>query len=212
MTHSSKVLTTYVANKENFNDFILSEGVNEDYSDLIENMFAAYSEDEKKNNRHRYPKKVRNFGLSLGDFAKEHTRYNKGPHVHLKTFLFNYKRYLKDKFKKKDLVSTKKAKDLNSLLREYINEWKADFPKFYLHKMAKNSEDDKVKALKDFLPLEIVLRLNRKDLETFNYHKLNEQYINVENKLKEFNNSPFNTVRLQDKYQNTCGRLTVSYI
>lgn len=180
-----------------------------DYSDLIKNMFGAYSENDKRSAKMRYPEEKRNFRMSLGNFAKEHTRYNKGPHVHLKTFLFNYKRYLKEKFKKKDLVSTKKAKDLNSLLREYINEWKAEFPKFYLHKMAKTSEEEKIAALRDFLPPEIVLRLNRRDLETFNYHRLNEQFKNVDVKLKEFNNSPFNTVKLQEKYQSVCGRLTV---
>jgi hypothetical protein len=187
---------------------LISQGVKPDHYDLIDSLFAAYSETEKRSQRMRYPKSYKELALNI---VAEVKRTEKGPEVNLKTFLFNYKRYLKDKFKKKDLVSTKKAKDLNSLLREYVTEWKREFPKFYLHKMAKTSEEEKIKALKDFLPIEIVLGTSRRDLETFNYHRILEQFKSVDLKLKEFNNCPFNTTRLQEKYSSISANLPVLF-
>jgi hypothetical protein len=180
--------------------------VKPDFSDLIASLFEAYAEKEDKSQKKRYPRNYNELKLSIVDAVR---KYNKEPEVNLRTFLFNYKRYLKDKFKKKDLVSTKKARDLNSLLREYISEWKTHYPKFFLHKLSKTAEEEKRAALRDFLPIEIVLGTSRRDLETFNYDRVLEQYKSAELKLKEFNNCPFNTVKLQEKFVSICSNLPV---
>lgn len=187
----------------------MTQGVKPDYSDIIDSLFSAYAEKEKLSQRKRYPKNYNDLKLSIAGAAR---KVGKDPEVNLKTFVFNYKRYLKDKFKKKDLVSPKKAKDLNSLLREYVIEWKRDFPKFYLHKMSKSAEEEKKAALRDFLPIEIVLGTSRRDLVTFNHHRIIEHYKSVEYKLKEFNNCPFNTVKLQEKFASVCGKLLVDSV
>lgn len=205
--HNAEVPSIEQANNENFTQFLLSQGVKTDYSDIIQSLFHAYAEKEDKTQKKRYPKNYNELKLNVVDAVRAITRE---PEVNLRTFLFNYKRFLKDKFKKKDLVSTKKAKDLNSLLREYISEWKNNYPKFFLHKMSKTAEEEKRTALKDFLPIEIVLSTSRRDLETFNYDRILEQYTSVDLKLKEFNNCPFNTIKLQEKFKSVCSNLPVN--
>jgi hypothetical protein len=194
------------ADERTFHDFLHHAGLPDDQSTLVSSLFKAYSEIDKINHSKRAPV---NFLEVMNTLATEVRNVTSVPKVNVRTFLFNYRRYLEDKYKRKDLVSSKKAKDLNSLLRHYITEWKDSFPKFPLPKMSKLAEQEKKNALLDLIPWEIVNQTTRKDLEIFHYLKLLEQFDYVGNKLKEFNNCPYNTARLYDKFRHLCGNLPV---
>jgi hypothetical protein len=173
----------------------------------MNSLFKAYSEEETKNRKINYPQQ----NLAMAMLSAPEVLRGRIPRVNMRTFLFNYRRYLKDKFKKKDLVSVKRAKDLNNLLSTYINDFHSSYPKFILSKISRHTEKEKRLVLQDILPWEIYLQVSRKDLETFHMRKLNTEFAFVEKKLKEYNNSPFNTTIIQRRFKELCGDLPVSW-
>ena len=200
-----------LANRQNFADFLVAEGVPADQPELARILFDAYYQEVSRNQRLRNPLTMLNLGLATADVANRiEKKLQVEPAVNVKSFIFNYGRYLKDKYKKKDLVSTKKARDLNSLLRTRIAEWRESYPKFSLPKMSKLSEEEKALALRDILPWEVANQATRKDLETFNHHKLLEEVPYVERVLADFNEKPYSTVKLQEKFASICGSLPVA--
>lgn len=181
-----EIATKYHITKNLFLQFILAVGVDMNNLKIAGEVFDFYAEVVRR--------ELRSPGENM---------------LNLRVFIFNFKKWLTDKYQKKNLVSSKKARDNNSILREYLKESEALTPAFRLEKISKKNEDLKKEVMKLYVSPREYLLLGKKDFELFNYDQLKEVHLHNREYMKEYNGKPINLANCIKEYEARCGALLV---
>lgn len=156
-----------------FKQYLFVQGVSQDHKKLIDDVFEACCE------------RV----ATVPDKFKKNSQVNHK--INLRVFLYNFKRWLGEKSKMKDLVSSKKAQDINNILRNYLKDYESIYPSFRLDQITHQSEKQKERLTQSRVSPHEFFLMSRRDFEIFNLDSLKMEHGVVESFLKHFDKHPF---------------------